>query len=478
MADLTALDFAILAGTALVLSLLVVWLSGFLVTRASPVTESGATRHFLFRDGALIDTDVSDFVMPDAVEPQESDWSRFRRWIAPRLALPETVEEDMTLTADSARLTLTPQRATLRVTLADTNICAAARHDLLARLAAADCHRSALGTAPLPVWLRDTSGRVLWQNRAAGIIPEPDRHRLLGTTQPGRVALDDPPRWYDISYVQHEQGQIVYANDITDSVRAEQSQREFVQTLAKTFADLPTGLAIFDRSRALAMFNPALTDLTALDPVFLSNRPEIFDFFDRLRDRQVMPEPRSYATWRTQITAMIHAADVGQYQEVWSLVNGRTYRVTGQPHPNGAVAFLFADISDEVASTRDQRAALDLRQAALDRVEEGVAVLDRDGALLFCNRRFALLIRILPEARANLSLPDLLAACRTRFPRPALWDGIAAQMRDGSATAFNDSVTLERGATLFVRLMPLGQGQTMLSLHHVPAQTETTALSA
>jgi PAS domain-containing protein len=478
MADLTALDFAILAGAALVLSLLVVWLSGLLVARPSPVPENESTRHFLFRDGALVDTDVSDFALPDAVEPQESDWSRFRRWLAPRLALPETVGEDMTLTADSARLTLTPQRATLRVTLADTGNCAAARQDLLGRLAAADCHRSALRTAPLPVWLRDTSGRVLWQNRAAEVIPEPDRHRLLATTQPGRVALDDPPRWYDLTSVRHDEGQIVYANDITASVRAEQSQREFVQTLAKTFADLPTGLAIFDRSRALAMFNPALTDLTGLDPVFLSNRPEIFDFFDRLRDRQVMPEPRSYATWRTQITAMIHAADVGQYQEVWSLVNGRTYRVTGRPHPNGAVAFLFADISDEVASTRDQRAALDLRQAALDRVEEGIAVLDRDGAMLFCNRRFALLLRLMPEARAGLSLPDLLAACRTRFPRPALWDGIADRLRNDAVTAISDSVTLERGATLSVRLMPLGQGQTMLSLHHVPAQADTTALSA
>lgn len=478
MADLTALDFAILAGTALMLSLLVIWLSGLLPARPSTVPETETTRHFLFRDDALIDTDVAGFVMPDAVEPRESDWSRFRRWLAPRFPLPETVTEGMTLTADSARLTLTPQRTTLHVTLADTGTCAATRQDLLWRLAAADCHRSALRAAPLPVWLRDDADRVSWQNTAAETIPEPDRHRLLATAQPGRVALDDPQRWYDLTTVRHDQGQIVYASDITASVRAEQSQRDFVQTLAKTFADLPTGLAIFDRNRALAMFNPALTDLTGLDPVFLSNRPEIFDFFDRLRDRQVMPEPRSYATWRTQITAMIHAADVGQYQEVWSLVNGRTYRVTGRPHPNGAVAFLIADISDEVASTRDQRAALDLRQAALDRVEEGIAVLDRDGAMLFCNRRLALLLRLVPEARAGLSLPDLIAACRARFSRPALWDGIAAQVRDGLASAISDNVILERGATLSVRLMPLGQGQTMLSLHHVPAQADTSALSA
>jgi PAS domain-containing protein len=142
------------------------------------------------------------------------------------------------------------------------------------------------------------------------------------------------------------------------------------------------------------------------------------------------------------------------------------------------VAFLFADISDEVASTRDQRAALDLRQAALDRVDEGIAVLDRDGALLFCNRRFALLLRLMPEARAGLSLPELLAACRTRFPRPALWDGIEARLRNDAITAFGESAALERGAVLAVGLSPLGHGQAMLSLRHMRAQSDATALSA
>jgi PAS domain-containing protein len=482
MADMTALDFVILAGFALLISLVAAWLSGLLLARPAPVPGSGsrsaATRHFLFRDGALIDTDVTDFTLPDPIRPEESDWSRFRRWLGPRLVLPETVGDAMTLTADTARLTLTPQRATLRVTLADNGTCAAARHDLLARLREADHDHAALRCAPLPIWLRDASGRVWWQNRAAETIAEADRQRLLAATGPGRAAISDPPRWYDLTLVPHEQGQIVYAADITASVLAEQSQREFVQTLAKTFADLPTGLAIFDRGRALAMFNPALTDLTGLDPVFLSNRPAIFDFFDRLRDRQVMPEPRSYASWRAQIAAMIRAADDGQYQEVWSLVNGRTYRVTGRPHPNGAVAFLLTDISDEVASTRNQRAALDLRQAALDRVEEGVAVLARDGALLFCNRRFALLTRLAPEARAGLPLPELLAACRARFPRAALWDGVEARLRTGAAPAFSDSAALERGTSLAVRLMPLGHGQAMLSLDYMPAQTDAAALSA
>ncbi|MBC7133085.1 MAG: PAS-domain containing protein [Roseovarius sp.] len=482
MAEMTALDLAILAGLALAISLAVAWLSGRVAPpRPVPAApgDAGGVRHFLFRDGALIDSDAPDFLLPDAATPDEADWSRFRRWLAPRFAVPGTVTQDITLSADTARLTLRPHRGALRVTLADSGACAAERHGLLARLRAREDHARALFAAPLPLWLRGASGAVCWQNGAALALAAPDRARLLEADGPGRVALDEPPRWYELARVpQPDGGEILYATDITATVLAEQSQRDFVQTLARTFADLPTGLAVFDRSRALAMFNPALTDLTGLDPVFLSNRPEIFDFFDRLRDRQVMPEPRNYASWRAQIAAMIRAADDGQYQEVWSLANGRTYRVTGRPHPNGAVAFLLADISDEVASTRDQRAALELRQAALDHVGEGVAVLDRDGTLLFCNRRFAGLARLAPEARANLPLAELLAACRARFPRVALWNGVEARMRAGATIPFTDCAPLGSGASLSVRLMPLGQGQTMLVLHHQGARTGTVALSA
>jgi hypothetical protein len=35
----------------------------------------------------------------------------------------------------------------------------------------------------------------------------------------------------------------------------------------------------------------------------------------------------------------------GLFEETWSLPGGQTYRVIGRPHPNGALAFMFEDIS-------------------------------------------------------------------------------------------------------------------------------------
>ena len=45
---------------------------------------------------------------------------------------------------------------------------------------------------------------------------------------------------------------------------------------------------------------------------------------------------------------MLSSAEDGLYQEIWSLPSNVTYKVTGRPHPDGAVAFFFEDISADV----------------------------------------------------------------------------------------------------------------------------------
>jgi hypothetical protein len=87
------------------------------------------------------------------------------------------------------------------------------------------------------------------------------------------------------------------------------------------------------------LFNPALIDLTALPADFLSARPNLLSFFDRLRDHRMMPEPKNYGSWRHQMADLVAAAADGRYQETWSLPSGAVYSVSGQPHPDGAVAF-------------------------------------------------------------------------------------------------------------------------------------------
>ncbi|MFB9150155.1 PAS-domain containing protein [Roseovarius ramblicola] len=494
MAAMTVTEMMILAAAVLVLSVAALWIAGALLpprrdavpAPPAPATTTAITT-FLLHDGALVDTDADEDVLPPPPDDTGDDWAQLARWLAPRFALPTRPAEGTGHLAtqdpesDPATLEIDTTGPRTRVTLCDPRAtCPATRHALLARRAERARRGAALDRVPVPVWLRDGNGRVIWENAAAAALPPGDRAQLLPATGAGRVALDDPPRWFDLGIEEDTNGTLIFATDVTPLVRAEEARRDFVQTLGRSFADLPTGLAVFDSTRRLAMFNPALTDLTGLDPVFLSARPEIFAFFDMLRDRQVMPEPRNYSGWRGQIHAMIDAAHNGQYREVWSLVTGRTYRVTGRPHPDGAVAFLIEDISDEVSATRHQRAERDTLLAALDRVDDAIAVLSREAGLVVCNRRFATLMRLDPGAReAGLSLDAVIGTCRARLPDDALWQGVAARLDTaGPAQAVTGQLATDTGRALTLSLVPIVPGQMMLTLRRSPAAGARPALSA
>ncbi|MDQ7071989.1 MAG: hypothetical protein Q9M48_14880 [Rhodobacterales bacterium] len=152
--------------------------------------------------------------------------------------------------------------------------------------------RIAIKDAPYPVWQTDGAGNVIWTNAAYDTLHEEviadqaveedtqiklfDLNCVDGVdVTRSRTALNtirsENQRWYDVSIVRNGDTCMNYAIDVNAVVNAEIAQRNFVQTLTKTFAHLSIGLAIFDRNRQLALFNPALIDLTALPADFLRN---------------------------------------------------------------------------------------------------------------------------------------------------------------------------------------------------------------
>lgn len=496
MATMTITEIAaLLAGAALV-SLAVIWLAGLLPGPARPRAELPAAPacHFLFRGATLIDHDAGA-LWPDDSDAADDDWSRFRDWLAFRFdTLPndplsitagKSLTFDSTLPDDPARLELRASAHSLRATLHEGGpSCPAHLHEGRRRLMVLDVPKAALHAAPQPVWIHGTSGHLLWQNDAArafrpesitrmtaavGPLPEPTETRTQRISVPDADGTA-PDRWFDLTVTRTQAGHAFYACDVTALVSAETAQRDFVQTLGRTFADLPTGLAVFDRAKSLALFNPALIDLTGLPVGFLSARPNVMSFFDMLRDAQVMPEPKNYANWRSQITDMVSAARGGLYQDCWSLVTGQTYRITGRPHPNGAVAFLFEDITLEVSEARNHRTEMDLRQAVIDNLDAAIAVLSPDHRLMFCNAGFGTLLGIDPDSSlADTRLRDIVIACQARFPHNTLWPMLERKIATGAPLA--ERVTLAQGAgQLDLRHTPLGRGNTMLSLCHHAAK--------
>lgn len=299
-----------------------------------------------------------------------------------------------------------------RITLIDPEVDAGIRQgqDPLAHRAMTEeltFLRSMLAQAPILAWRERADGDVIWANtayllRATDFLP-PGQDlawplpKLFDRTAIGQAAEgqrqklrfpDGTVSWFDLISVADGEGRRVYALRADSAVQAEATLRDFMQTLAKTFAHLPIGLAIFDSQRLLQLFNPALLDLTGLPPDFLSMRPSLLSVLDALRDRNMVPEPKDYRGWRRQIMNIERAAASGVYEETWNLPGGQTYRVIGRPHPNGALALMIEDISTEITRTRRYRADLELGQSVIDSMEEAVAVFSETGLLVMTNAAY------------------------------------------------------------------------------------------
>ncbi|MEL7258343.1 MAG: PAS-domain containing protein [Pseudomonadota bacterium] len=288
-----------------------------------------------------------------------------------------------------------------------------------------------LNETPCAIRVFDKVHETAWHNQNFSAFSEDQAELLIrapcSLENGKRVHLPaqngQPETYLELTHLDREDFQVLYVNDVTQVVNAEKARREFIQTLTKTFANLTTGLAVFDQNQSLALFNPTLLDLTGLNPSFLSGQPQLAEVFDRLRDSNMLPEPKNYGSWRNQMNAMIKSASEGLYIDDWSLPNGMTYRITGRPHPDGAVAFLFEDISDEVALTRRFRSQVDLRQAALDVVNHAIAITGPNNAILLCNRACSDFFGVDPESSfAEMSLKDFLAICRQKLPHVWFWD--------------------------------------------------------
>ncbi len=344
--------------------------------------------------------------------------------------------------------------------------------------------RANTSAAPFLLWRQNAVGEIVWVNQA--YLDTADRLKISDDKQwplpvifPSLCKLSppsgsesrrisvgqadgEPDAWYDCHISAVGDDILLTANPADEAVRSETRRREFTQTLTKTFAELAIGLAIFDRQRRLVLFNPALLDLTNLPTDFLTSRPTLVGFLDNLRENRVMPEPRDYRSWRASISELETAAVDGTYSETWSLPDGQTYHVTGRPHPDGAVALLFEDISAEMSLTRHFRSELEQFQAVVDAFDEAVAMFSPSGDITITNKAYRDLWQLDDE---EFLVGDLTEATRQwheiSAPTPVWGDfrdfaQMGAEREEWSAT-----VALRDGRRVACRFLPRPGGATM-----------------
>lgn len=343
---------------------------------------------------------------------------------------------------------------------------------------------------PHPAWKTDAANAVVWRNDAyqslslrapsgnpaAAIFDMPPPVQGENTCRVKFDPLDAAAaEWFDVTRYPVEGGTLHHATSRTALIRAEEAQRDFVQTLTKTFAHLSIGLAIFNRDRQLALFNPALTDLTGLSVSFLSPRPTIDSFFDALRENRKMPEPKNYKTWRQRMADLITAAEIGKFEETWTLESGQTYSVKGRPHPDGAIAFLIEDISAEVSLARSFRAELEQGQNLVDTFEDALAVFSQSGQLTFSNKAYDHLWGFQGDTSfIDVTITDAVKLWKDKsLPNPLWQDLHDAVMTLHDRNEWTMPVCLTGQSPMLCKIVPIASGATVIRFMRQPVQNTT-----
>lgn len=456
------------------------------------IQKAGGQTVFLFDGLNLVDCTPPARRIMDELAQGGSDLHRLFRALAPRFGSLPAAEKmgDIQFAGDYAptdpldglRLSFEGWDGYLRVTIhhdAEEMAPTLSRVDMGEEIVTL---RAVSDEAPFPMWRTDRDGAIDWVNEAylARIPTEedgpetpewppaalfPDHNPEEAASQ--RHTMANTEESFDIQSVRHQEGWLHFATSAQDAVRAETAQKEFVQTLTNTFGHLSIGLAIFDRERRLALFNPALTDMMPVRFAFLSQRPTLVDFLDRLREERAMAEPRNYKAWRKQILELEAQAEDGTYCETWSLPGGVTFRVTGRPHPGGAIAFLFEDISAEMSLTRRFHAQIELGHAALDAMDEALVLIGESGVVQFSNAAYRQLWNVDGADSESLDAPhyrEALVSWRKQAEGDAgHWrDLVAAIERRDGAIGWTGQTTLATSEDLFCRVQRLPGGATLV----------------
>lgn len=475
------------AFSALYLVLAIVGRRGYAtggVTREDPRPDDTPIE-FLFHDDEIHDVSPSGADLLETVDFGTSDWQRMRDVLAPRFHdFPQRppAEGSTVLRAaesgDPAEAHIDVRDGTVRVRVVDAGrVNQADRHLRRTCESRIRCAESSVRRAPFPVWGSDSRGRLRWTNEAyrrlqselgsqhgdvlATGLPMPRADAPVTARVELQASATPETRWFDVTVLRDGENFLHHAVEVTTLVRAEIAQRNFIQTLTKTFALLSTGLAIFDRDRRLSLFNPAIVDLTGLSAEFLSSRPSLSAFFETLREARVLPEPKDFKRWREAIWDDETRAAEGRFEETWTLSTGITYRVTGQPYPNGAIAFVIEDISDEIGMSRRLNEFLKRAQSAMDSFDEAIAVFSPAAQLIMANTAYHQLWGHQPKLGSTVVEVSRHWQAGTE-PSP-LWGEVRDFVSDfGARAEWHGEVRMTDGRRLRCRFAPLADGSTLM----------------
>jgi signal transduction histidine kinase len=361
-----------------------------------------------------------------------------------------------------------------------------ARHDLLAT--EVETTRAMLASAPMPIWLRDEHGALVWVNAAyaAAVEAKDDAEaithglELLDTNSRNAIITvhaDNPVfskrlsaivagsrRIFDVADIASQGGSAGIAVDVTEVEAAQAALRREIDFNARTLDQLQTAVAIFGPDRRLKSYNAAYRGLFDLDAGFLESAPEEAAILDRLRAARKLPEQADYRSWRADLFSAYRSLEARE--QWWHMPDGQTLRVIANPHPQGGATWVYENVTERLDLESRYNALVSVQGATLDHLAEGVAVFGSDGRIRLHNPSFAAVWHLDPaflEKRPHVS--EIVAACRRPGDDEAMWRRFTACVAglDENRASISGRMEQPDGRVVDYATVPLPDGQTMVT---------------
>ncbi|WP_397419447.1 PAS-domain containing protein [Phenylobacterium sp.] len=262
----------------------------------------------------------------------------------------------------------------------------------------------------------------------------------------------------------------VWTDDVTDLEESREQTRRYIEAHDETLNRIDDAVAVFDGQKRLSFHNTAFAELWGLEPAWLGERPTHGEIMDRLRQRRRLPETADYAKWK--------AAELERYarleaepDDLWSTPDGRTLRVSRQPHPMGGLLILFADITGELRMKAQFNALIQVQQATLDKLSDAVAVFGSDGRLRLHNESFERFWNITPlQIEAAGDFEGVVDLCVHRLHDQSFWQELKGRVADTDPAArmpVGGEVRTSDDRLVEYRTRPLPDGATLIAFTDV-----------
>ncbi len=342
-----------------------------------------------------------------------------------------------------------------------------------------------LDAAPLPVWLRDAEGKLVWVNQSYAVsVDAPDGESVVanGTEIAGRANLDragasietgfagrvrtvigGAMHALDVYEVPLTDGSAGFAIDITALDQAEKELDRHIKAHTSTLNKLDTAIAIFGPDQRLKFHNAAYAALWPLDPDWLDTHPTDSEILDRLRAQRCIPEQANYREWKAkQLTAY---TTIESRENWWYLPDGRSLHVVCEQHPFGGVTYLYENVTKELLLESRYNELIGVQRETLDNLEEGIALLGSDGRLKLYNPAFSRIWKLDPAfLETEPHIEDLAAHGRRLVPDSGAWDEVRYSVTrlDSERKPITGKITASERVLQFTAV-PLPDGNTLLT---------------